>query len=137
MPSPSEKELNYYREVTRLIYLDKTVDRNALHIAAKVVIAEARRHVPEATDDTLKIFLASVALLTAHLNNVPVGEISGVLDRTFNSHMIAVASLLDIVNLNENEKDGPPIEEIMKLRDQAEAERDTEGQSDDSTGMYL
>jgi hypothetical protein len=140
MPSASEKELKHYRGVAELIYAAKPLERTQLNTGAKMVLAEIKRHLPDADNETIRSFMASIGYMAAGLAQMNIRELADTLEMVFDHHMLAVCSMLELVNLDDGDEAGPSVEEIVEKRNAREAEwREAASQasSDDMPGQYL
>ena len=125
----SEREREHYRQMVALIIDGDPEAKRKLDNLARVQLAAVRQTLPDADNETIVTFLASMAFIMARLMATPFGEVSEMVHAVFNNNVTAAAHAMGAYNLDDPDdipassgetKPGPP-----------------RAQSDLLTGMYL
>jgi hypothetical protein len=109
MPSQNdeerEKELDRYREIAAKIYEQNKGKYTPaeLHASAKRTLTDITEVFPDGDPVMINSFMASVAMLVAHLLDTPLKYLPNVMEHTFDLNMLAIAGNLGVIDLNSEE----------------------------------
>jgi len=125
----------HYRKVAERVIAEQPDKREDLNERAKTVLESLRESVPDASDETLTMFLRHLAMLTAALSVMRIDTLVTTLDNTFNSTTLAAANLLGVYDLDDT---ASPVKTIEELTTEYEHEmRKAAEDLNANTGMFL
>jgi hypothetical protein len=127
----TDEELGHYRQMVAMIIDNDPVKKKRVDTMARLQLATVKQAFPDATDDTVVTFLASVAVVLARLLATPMGEIAEIARGVFDNNMVAAAHVMGAYDI-----DG---DFIPQQEDQGETAPDTSTTefANRNTGLYL
>ena len=103
---------DHYRKVAERVVADRPDKREKLNEGAKQVIETLRESVPDASEETLIMFLRHLSMMTAAFSVLRIDSLVAALDNTFNSTTLAAANLLGVYDLDDTESPVKTVEEL-------------------------
>lgn len=99
----SESEIEHYRAMVGLIINGDAKKKREVDDQARLAIAQAKKNMPTADNETLVTFFASIAFLMAHLMTVQVKNLTELMESTFDGYTIAAAHLMKSYDIDGDE----------------------------------
>ena len=95
-----ESDKKYYRNLVAMILNNDAEKKKVVDGRARVQIATFKEQLPDADDETMVFFLASMAHVVARIMAAPMQEVSEMIERIFDTNVIAVASVMDAYDID-------------------------------------
>jgi hypothetical protein len=95
-----ENDKKYYRNLVAMIINNDADKKKVLDGRARVQIATFKEQLPDADDETMVFFLASMAHVVARIMATPLQEVSEMIERIFDTNVVAVASVMDAYDID-------------------------------------
>lgn len=130
-PDFGEQELEHYKTMVGMIIDGDSKKKREMDDVARLSIAQAKRNMPTADDETLVTFFASIAFLMAHLMNTPVKSIAEVVESTFDGYTVAAAHIIGAYDIEGGEV---PVKRELKQQPDTPS---TDANPGPNTGLYL
>jgi hypothetical protein len=101
--SPTASELEYYRNLVAKIIDNDAEKKKMIDERVRTQIAMVKQQLPDADDNTLIVFLISVAFMIAKIMATPLVEAADLTERIFDNNVIAAAVVMGAYDLDSDE----------------------------------
>jgi hypothetical protein len=102
--SAREHARNYFRDLVAMILENDAAKKEKIDARARAQIEAVKEQIPGSPgDETLVVFLVSVAFTMAKLMATPVQDVGELMERIFDNNVVAAASLMGVYDLDSKE----------------------------------
>ena len=98
-----DHEREYYRNMVAMIIGGDAEKKKLLDERARAQIETVRKQIPHADDESLIIFLVSVAFTMARIMATPFQDVTEIVERMFENNMTAAAAIIGAYDLDSED----------------------------------